>query len=150
MAALTALPSPSLFGAAQPAHGFVSPPPSGRRSRRNTSSWVNTDGSLEAFTYCDSGACDSDEDESPEDPNEAWLWRSPSVSSSSSGHGQQYGYFYQPQGGRLQSPLPHRHSDDHETRRRGSVRSSNCDEESTDQHMYGSLLSPSPARTQLQ
>ena len=148
IAALAALPSPSLFGATQPAHGFVSPPPSGRRTRRNTSSSVNTDGSLDAFAYCDTGACYSDDEESPEDPSKAWLWRSPSESSSSSGHGQQYGYFYH---GRSQLPLPRQHSDDRESPRRGSVRSSQFDgEELPDQNTYGSPSSPSPARAQLQ
>lgn len=152
MMSLAALPSPSLFGATQPAHGFVSPPPSGRRTRRNTSSSMSTDPSLDPFAYCDTGACYSD-DEGAEDPNKAWMWRSPSVSSSSSGNGQSAGYFYQP---RSQPPLPRHHSDDHETRRRGSWRQPRFDdvpsEEIPDQQQqaYGSPSSPSPARTQLQ
>ena len=145
--ALAALPIPSHFGATQPAHGFVAPPPTGRRSRRNTSSSVNTDGSLDAFAYCDTGACYSDDEEVADDSNQAWLWRSPSVSSSSSGHG----YFFQPPT-RPQQPLPRHHSDNQETRRRGSIRSPHFEditnEEMPDQHAYGSPSSPS--RGQLQ
>lgn len=136
---LSSLPSPSLYGATQPSHGFVSPPPSGRRTRRNTSSSVNTDGSLDAFGYCDTGACDSDE-EGGEDGGKRWLWRSPSVSSSSSGNGPQQGYF---------PALPRHHSDDHETRHRGSWRSPRLDDVPLEEQ-YGSPSSPSPARTQLQ
>ncbi|KIP04620.1 hypothetical protein PHLGIDRAFT_188897 [Phlebiopsis gigantea 11061_1 CR5-6] len=147
IAALAALPSPSLFGATQPAHGFVSPPPTGRRSRRNTSSSVNTDGSFDSFAYCDTGACYSDDEEIADDPNQAWLWRSPSVSSSSSGHG----YFFQPQT-RPQQPLPRQHSDDQETHRRGLIRSPHFEDitnvEIPDQHACGSPSSPT--RGQLQ
>lgn len=113
MAALAALPSPSLFGAAQPAHGFVPP----RRTRRNTSSSLNTDAE-EAFGYCDNGACYSDEEEEGK-----WLWRSPSASSSSSGQGflpypQQQSQQQSPT--HAQPPLP-RHNSDFASHRRGST-----------------------------
>ncbi|KAI0798685.1 hypothetical protein BC629DRAFT_240871 [Irpex lacteus] len=137
--ALTTLPSPGLFGAQQPAHGFMSPPPpGGRRSRRATSSSTTTDASLDAFAYCDTGACYSDDEDAYDDVGGAqWLQRSSSRSSSSSGHGIPVP---QPQHTRAQTSLSRHYSDDHDTRHR----------EYTDASGYVSPSSPSPARMQLQ
>ncbi|KAI0686755.1 hypothetical protein BC835DRAFT_1309413 [Cytidiella melzeri] len=139
MMMITTLPTPSVFGAQQPAHGFMTPPPpGGRRSRRATSSSTTTDASLDAFAYCDTGACYSDEEDAYDDLSGArWLKRSSSRSSSSSGHG-----FSVPphQSPRPQLPVSRHYSDDHVTRQRDDV----------DGSMYASPSSPSPARAQLQ
>ncbi|GJE92809.1 hypothetical protein PsYK624_089660 [Phanerochaete sordida] len=135
--ALQALPSPSLFGATQPAHGFHSPPPSGRRARRHTSSSFTTENSLDAFAYCDTGACYSDEEEANEDARKPSLLRTPSTSSSSSGNTQ--GYF-------PRVPLPRHHSDEPEGRRRTTMRSPR---ESVFPEDLEEQMSTSSARTQL-
>lgn len=132
---MQALPSPSLFGATQPAHGFVSPPPSGRRTRRHTASSFSTENSLDAFAYCDTGACYSDEEEANE--NKPSLLRTPSTSSSSSGVTQ--GYF-------TRAPLPRHHSDELEARHRSPMRSPRGSVFSDDPE---DQTSTSSARTQL-
>ena len=131
--ALQALPSPSLFGATQPAHGFVPPRP-GRRTRRDTSSSFSTENSLDAFAYCDTGACYSDEEDVNEDVRKPALLRTPSTSSSSSGNTQ--GYFNR-------VPLPRHHSDEPETRRRSSIRPPHFSEVYAEDN-------EGPARAQLQ
>ena len=139
MMALSTLPTPGLFGAQQPAHGYMSPPPpGGRRSRRATSSSTTTDASLESFAYCDTGACYSDDEEVYDDADSAqWLQRSSSGSSSSSGHSLTLPL---PHHSRAQPPLPRHQSDNHDTRRRGYTESSG----------FTSPSSPSPARAHLQ
>ncbi|KAI0088077.1 hypothetical protein BDY19DRAFT_208372 [Irpex rosettiformis] len=139
MMALNTLPIPSLFGAQQPAHGFMSPPPpGGRRSRRATSSSTTTDASMDAFAYCDTGACDSDEENVYDDVGSAqWLQLSSSRSSSSSGDAIPVPH---PQRPHAQPQLARHYSDDYETRHR----------EYMDASGYVSPSSPSPVRVQLQ
>lgn len=136
---LTTLPSPSVFGAQQPAHGFMSPPPpGGRRSRRATSSSTTTDASLDAFAYCDTGACYSDDEDVYDNIGGAqWLARSSSRSSSSSGHRVPLTL---PHSARPQPMLNRHHSDETDSRPREYAEGSG----------YASPSSPSPARMHLQ
>lgn len=88
LANLAALPSPSIFGASQPAHGFSAPR---RHVRRNTNSSTGTDGSLEGSDYFRPEVNGISQDEQQDADEGGWLWRTrsaTSVSSSSSGHHQ--------------------------------------------------------------
>ncbi|KAK7692132.1 hypothetical protein QCA50_003751 [Cerrena zonata] len=86
IANLAALPSPSILGASQPAHGFSSPR---RHVRRNTNSSTGTDASLEGSDYFKPEVFGISQDEEQDADEGGWLWRTrsaTSASSSSSGH----------------------------------------------------------------
>ncbi|KAI0075874.1 hypothetical protein K474DRAFT_1708667 [Panus rudis PR-1116 ss-1] len=90
LASLAALPSPSIFGATQPAHGFVpATSPSRRHHRRDTASSTGTDASLEGSDYFKRDAYSHEEEQDAEEGG--WLWRTRSATSaSSSGSSQQH------------------------------------------------------------
>ena len=82
LANLSALPSPSIFGASQPAHGFSSPR---RHVRRNTNSSTGTDdASLEGSDYFRPEALGISQDEEQDADEGGWLWRTRSATSASS------------------------------------------------------------------
>ncbi|CAL1706014.1 unnamed protein product [Somion occarium] len=146
---LAALPSPSLLGASQPAHGFASSSNAKprRHVRRNTSSSTGTDASLEGSDYFKPELFQYTNEEAQDADEGGWLWRTRSATSASSSSSGNHPH-------RTLPPSKHHHK--HPTSSPSSVNVRNrshtdpTGDRILDQFPYGTPTSPPPSRSHLQ